>query len=117
MNESKSPMSKRNVFKVFVIVSGPVGNPESSSVHRRLESGQNHLSHNLRMRLFFLLWSADSLLIVNSLLRLLIVIIVAETKSCKSKICTISTEFWLLGSQKCVRLVVIVEQRQGEFVR
>ena len=44
------------------------------------------------MRLFFLLWSADSLLIVNSLLRLLIVIIVAETNDCKSQICTLSTD-------------------------
>ena len=26
---------KRNVLRVFVIVSGPVGNPESSSVYRR----------------------------------------------------------------------------------
>ena len=30
MNEFKSPMSQRNVLKVFVIVNGPVGNPESS---------------------------------------------------------------------------------------
>ena len=36
---------QRNVLRVFVVVSGPVGNPESSTVHRKSAKSVNQIPH------------------------------------------------------------------------